>query len=86
MITLSTLTGRKALNRAAFLDAGETTVQLGDSGVMPPAERPTHIERSKRAASFEAFRPNVLRLRHAVRDGVSDTYSANPSVPHASPG
>lgn len=85
-IALSTLTGRKALNRAAFLGAGETTFQLCDTGVMPPAERPTHIERSKRAASYEASRPNASRLRHTVPDRVSDNFPANPSVLRLPPG
>jgi len=52
MTILSASTDQKALDRAAILGAVETTVQLGDSGVMQPAERPMHIEWSKRAGSF----------------------------------
>ena len=47
---------------------------------MPPAKRLNEIRRSKRAACFATLCPNVLQLRHAVRDRVYDIYSAIPSV------
>ena len=85
-MTFSVLTGRKALARAPFLKAAEPTAELSDNYTMPPAKCLTQIERSQRAACFASLCPNVLRLRHAVRDGVCDTYSANPSVSHVPPG
>ena len=85
-MTFSPLTGRKALARVPFLKAAESTAELSDDCTMPPAKCLTQIERSNRAARVAASRPNASRLRHAVRDGVSDTYSANPSVSHVPPG